>query len=170
MRRKDLWADLRRRTQAEKEPITPFINSLPYIAMHFRHPPGDAQMARTAYRNLHSSYRRAFGVRTPMCLEDIQDWEIQHEKFRDLDHQWEAPPSAEKMNVAHAAFCKPYVRRRPRTGRMRRERTRSTRRPWSLLGNGRQWPKRRKTAGKKGRAVMEQPDSRLRNQEIMVRY
>ena len=78
----DLWMDLRRRTQAVREPITPFINSLQYVAMHFRYPPGDAQMARTAYRNLHPSYRRAFGEKTPMCLEDIEDWGIQYEKLR----------------------------------------------------------------------------------------
>ena len=46
------------------------------------HPLGDAQLARMAYRNLYPSYRRAFGERTPMTLEDIEDGGIQFEKLR----------------------------------------------------------------------------------------
>ena len=146
--KEDPWMDLRRCTQADREPITPCINSLRYIAMHFRHPPGDAQMAKTAYRNLHPSYRRAFGEKTPMCLEDIEDWGIQYEKLRDLDHRWEAPPSADKTHIRSAGCIPEAVCTQGSCGdglgqvaRVGRGLGQDSRRPWSLLGNGRQWAK-----------------------------
>ena len=52
----DLWADLRRRKQGERE-RTPFLSNLRYTLMHLREPSGEAQMARTAYRNLHRGLR-----------------------------------------------------------------------------------------------------------------
>ena len=101
---------MRQRTQGKMERITAFLSSLQYIAMHFREPPGEAQMVRTAYRNLLPEYSRGFGERKPISLREIEDWGIQHEKLRYLDNRWEAPPSAEKIHIAHATFRRQSTR------------------------------------------------------------
>ena len=78
------------------------------------------------------------------------------------------------MHVAHAAFHKPSTRKAAVAATSDRTiasgEELSTRRPQSLLGDSRQLAKRRKTAEEEVKAVMGQPDCRLRTRERLVRY
>ena len=106
----DLWEDLRRRTQGEREKVSAYLTSLRYIAMQFRHKPKVDRVVYRAYRNLRPEYRRAFAGRIPITLDEIEEWGIQFEKMKDLDCRWEAPPNAENMHVPGAACQKPVTR------------------------------------------------------------
>ena len=84
---KDLWEDLRRRTQGEREKVSAYLTSLRYIVMQFRYKPRVDRVFYRAYRYLHTEYRHAFAGRIPITLDEIEEWGIQYEKMKDLDCQ-----------------------------------------------------------------------------------
>ena len=43
-----------------------------------------------------------------VTLDEIEEWGMQHEKMKNLDCRWEAPPNAENMHVPGSA--KPFMR------------------------------------------------------------
>ena len=106
----DLWEDLRRRTQGEREKVSAYLTSLRYIVMQFRYKPKVDRVVYRAYRNLRPEYRRAFAGRISITLDEIEEWGIRYEKMKDLDCRWEAPPNAENMHVPGAACQKPVTR------------------------------------------------------------
>ena len=82
-----LWANLYSHTQADKEAITP----RKYLAL-------------LAHRNLHPTYRNAFGEKVVMTIEDLQSWGLQYERsLQKQNKRWSAPQSADKMHITYAA-------------------------------------------------------------------
>ena len=99
-----LWSDLRHRTQAEKEKISPYIFSLRHIVRHLRYPLNDRYLAMLAYHNLHSTYREALTNRVPMSPDEWESWSLPFGKLRKLNYRWSVPPTAEKMHIPYAAL------------------------------------------------------------------
>ena len=128
----DLWEDLRRRTQGEREKVSAYLTSMRYIAMQIRHKPKVDRVVYRAYRNLRPEYR------LPITFDEIEEWGIQYEKMKDLDCRWEAPPNAKNM----------HAKSRSRVGmaRLPLQPCPSARKAGTLLklpGNGRQRAERR---------------------------
>ena len=109
----DLWRHLHQRTQGEEEKVTEYISSLRYIAMHFREPLSDAELVRTAYRNLHPEYRQAFFGKAQRTMAELRERGSQYERQKELDQRWSAPPPAAQIAVSGAAYRKSSSRTKP---------------------------------------------------------